>query len=78
MTVGELVGVLDGNQSNVSKHLLILHQAGILDRERRGNNVQYSLSDSSVFKMIDLLFGEPGVVGKADFPSCRSGALGAS
>jgi DNA-binding transcriptional ArsR family regulator len=71
----DLVEALDGNQSNVSRHLQILHQARILDRRRQGKNVRYSLRDSSVFKMIELLIGETGAVGEADLPTRRLGSL---
>ncbi|MGH9561231.1 MAG: ArsR/SmtB family transcription factor [Terracidiphilus sp.] len=69
MTVGELVKVLEGNQSNVSRHLYILHQAGILDRRRQGNNVHYSVCDSSLFKLVELLFSEPGTLGHTGLAS---------
>jgi len=34
-TVGELREALDATQQNVSKHLAVLHQAGIVRREKR-------------------------------------------
>jgi DNA-binding transcriptional ArsR family regulator len=52
--VGELVNELNGNQSNVSKHLQILHQAGIVDRIRDGNNIVYSLKDRNVISLCEL------------------------
>lgn len=36
MTVGEVVQALDGNQSNVSRHLQIFYRAGIVRRRREG------------------------------------------
>lgn len=57
MTVGQLVQSLDGNQPNVSKHLQILYQAGILRRRREGNTIIYSLIDSGVLKLCDLVDG---------------------
>jgi DNA-binding transcriptional ArsR family regulator len=41
--VGELVRLIDRDQSTVSKHLAILREAGVLDDERRGNMVFYRL-----------------------------------
>jgi DNA-binding transcriptional ArsR family regulator len=55
MTVGELVKKLDGNQPNVSKHLQILYQAGIVGRRREGTNIIYSLKDPSVFMLCELV-----------------------
>jgi DNA-binding transcriptional ArsR family regulator len=54
-TVGELVQMLHGNQSNVSKHLQILHQAGILGRRREGTTIIYSLIAPQVLRMCDLV-----------------------
>lgn len=55
MSVGDLVSGLDGNQSNVSKHLQILHEAGLVGRRREGTTVLYSISDPMVFKLCDLV-----------------------
>ena len=55
MTVGELVQSLDGNQPNVSRHLQILYQAGIVGRRREGSNVIYSLNDLTVFRLCELV-----------------------
>jgi len=55
MTVGELVGELDGNQPNVSKHLKILHEAGLVSRERKGTTIVYAISDPMVFQLCALV-----------------------
>ena len=55
MSVGDLVSGLDGNQPNVSKHLQILHQAGLVARRRAGTTMLYSISDPMVFKLCDLV-----------------------
>jgi len=55
MTVGQLVQALDGNQPNVSRHLQILYRAGILRRLRVGNNIIYSLKDTTVFELCELV-----------------------
>lgn len=41
--VGELVRLIGADQSTVSKHLAILRGAGVVDDERRGNTVFYTL-----------------------------------
>ena len=46
MTVGELVRSLDGNQPNVSRHLQILYQSGIVRRKRGGKNVSLAKTSS--------------------------------
>lgn len=54
-TVGELVDALEGNQPNVSKHLQILYDVGIVTRRREGTSIFYSISDPVVFKLCDLV-----------------------
>ena len=45
MRVGDLVEELEGNQPNVSNHLQILYQAGIVGRRREGSSIVCSLND---------------------------------
>lgn len=54
-SVGELVAALDGNQSNVSKHLQVLYDAGLVGRRRDGNSILYGISDPMVFKLCALV-----------------------
>lgn len=53
--VGELVAETDGNQPNVSKHLQILNDAGLVGRRREGTSILYSISDPMVFKLCELI-----------------------
>lgn len=53
--VGDLVAGLDGNQPNVSKHLQILYEAGLVGRRRAGTTILYSISDPMVFQICDLV-----------------------
>ena len=53
--VGDLVEEVDGNQSNISKHLKILYQAGIVGRRRDGNSIVYSLRDPTAFGLCELV-----------------------
>ena len=54
-TVGELVEALDGNQPNISKHLQLLYDAGLVSRRRDGNSVLYSIGDPIVFELCHLV-----------------------
>jgi DNA-binding transcriptional ArsR family regulator len=56
-TVGELQEALGASQQNVSKHLGILHAAGMVARTKRGNHTVYSISDPSVFELCDQVCG---------------------
>jgi DNA-binding transcriptional ArsR family regulator len=56
-TVGELVDATDASQQNVSKHLGVLHQAGILSRTKEGTSVRYAIADETVFALCELVCG---------------------
>lgn len=55
MTVNQIVDVLEGHQPNISKHLQILFDAGLVGRERSGNSVLYRIADPVVFKLCELV-----------------------
>ena len=54
-SVGELCTILDSPQSNASQHLAVLRAAGMVDAERSGSNVLYSLRHPKVLDAIDML-----------------------
>ncbi len=56
-TVGELQEAVGASQQNVSKHLGILHSAGMVSRTKRGTSVVYAISDPSVFELCDQVCG---------------------
>jgi DNA-binding transcriptional ArsR family regulator len=56
-TVGELQDALGASQQNVSKHLGILHAAGMVARTKQGNYTRYAISDPSVFELCDQVCG---------------------
>jgi len=51
-TVGELVALVDLEQSTVSKHLAVLKASGIVEDDRRGNTVVYRLLVPCVVKFL--------------------------
>jgi DNA-binding transcriptional ArsR family regulator len=56
-TVQELQEATGSSQQNVSKHLAILAQAGIVGRQRQGNFVRYEITDESVFNLCEEVCG---------------------
>ena len=56
-TVTELQEALGATQQNVSKHLGILHAAGIVSRTKHGNHTRYQISDPDVFDLCDQVCG---------------------
>lgn len=57
-TVGELTTALGSSQQNVSKHLAVLHQAGIVSRTKRGTFVVYAIADPAVFALCTHVCGD--------------------
>ncbi len=56
-TVQELTEAAGATQPNVSRHLNVLHQAGIVAREKQGVYVSYTIADESVFALCELVCG---------------------
>ena len=52
-TVGELVEATGAGQQNVSKHLGVLLQSGVVARRKQGTSVHYSIADDVVFKLCE-------------------------
>jgi len=56
-TVGELSAALESSQQNVSKHLAVLAEAGMLGRRKDGNHVYYRIVDEAVFALCEQVCG---------------------
>src|SRR5437588_7117563 len=56
-TVTELCELIEAPQSNMSQHLALLRDRGLVKAERQGNNVVYSLRHPKVIDAIDILRG---------------------
>jgi DNA-binding transcriptional ArsR family regulator len=56
-TVGELSEALGAGQQNVSKHLAVLADAGILGRRKDGNHVYYRIVDEGVLTLCEDVCG---------------------
>jgi DNA-binding transcriptional ArsR family regulator len=56
-TVQELQVATGSSQQNVSKHLGVLAQAGLVARRRDGNFARYEITDDSVFKLCEEVCG---------------------
>jgi DNA-binding transcriptional ArsR family regulator len=58
--VSQLTEMSGGSQANVSKHLSLLDQYGLVKRESRGTCVFYSIADPSVYELCELVCGQIG------------------
>ena len=54
-SVSALAEEVESTQPNVSKHLRILQEAGMLTRRQVGNTVYYAIGDAQVFALCDLV-----------------------
>lgn len=55
VSVNELTRRLELKQSNVSKHLAILRERGLVTTRREGSTVYYGLADARISRAIGLL-----------------------
>jgi DNA-binding transcriptional ArsR family regulator len=55
--VGRLVEMTGGTQTNVSRHLQALADAGIVARRKEGLQVFYSICDPTIFDLCELVCG---------------------
>jgi DNA-binding transcriptional ArsR family regulator len=53
--VQDLVDSTQTSQANVSKHLKVMLQAGILTRRSEGTSAYYSVSDELIFELCNLV-----------------------
>ena len=61
MSVTELVEASGAGQANVSKHLGILLEAGLVARRKEGLNVFYRIADESVIELCEIVCRSLGV-----------------
>ncbi len=55
--VGELAQLCGYTSANVSRHLSLLTQHGLVARESRGNSAYYQIADPAVYQLCDLVCG---------------------
>lgn len=56
-SVSQLAAALDTTQQNVSKHLGLLLETGIVGRRKDGNHAYYRIVDDSVFDLCEQVCG---------------------
>lgn len=55
--VGELAQLCGYSSANISRHLGLLTQHGLVSRETRGNSAYYRIADPAVYELCDLVCG---------------------
>ncbi len=56
-TVQELTEAVNASQQNVSKHLGVLHDSGIVARRKDGTQAYYRVVDEGVFELCEAVCG---------------------
>jgi len=57
-SVTEILGHVGGTQANVSKHLALLHAAGLLSRRKDGTRTVYAISDPTLKRICTIVCDE--------------------
>ena len=55
--VGELAQLCGCTSANISRHLALLTQHGLVSRETRGNSAYFRIADPSIYELCDLVCG---------------------
>ncbi len=72
-SVGELAELCGCSSANISRHLALLTQRGMVARQSRGNSAIYDIADPSIYALCDLVCGniarqlERAALGRAAF-----------
>jgi DNA-binding transcriptional ArsR family regulator len=56
-TVTQLVELTGAGQANVSRHLALLFQHGLVGRRKDGLHVYYRIADPGIFELCELVCG---------------------
>lgn len=70
--VGDLAQLTGYTSANISRHLGLLMQRGLVQREARGTAVYYRIADESVYALCDLVCGS---IARAHQRSARKGQV---
>ena len=55
--VGELAQACGYTAANISRHLSLLAQQGVVSRTSQGNSVYYRIADAAVYELCDVVCG---------------------
>src|SRR6266496_2075762 len=74
--VCDLTGAFDLSQPTISHHLKVLHDSGLLDRDKRGVWVYYQARTEALASLAALIGTSPTRPGKAPAPAALPGNRG--
>ncbi len=70
--VGQITELTGCGQANVSKHLALLHEAGLVTRSAQGTCVFYAIADAATFDLCDIVCGNVARIVERQFASATA------
>jgi len=55
LTVSQIVGMVGSRQANISQHLMLLREQGVVESEKHGKEVYYRIAHRNFTRAIDLM-----------------------
>jgi DNA-binding transcriptional ArsR family regulator len=71
LSVSALTVAIGSTQPNISKHLRVLQEVGLVQRRQQGSTANYSIADETVFELCELV-----CAGVRDRLAAQVGAMG--
>lgn len=71
-TVTQIVEELGANQSNVSKHLQLLLEGGLVSRRKSGITANYSIANPGISALLELAYRTTAAKAKEDLDTLHS------
>jgi len=56
-SVQEITEIVETSQPNISKHLRLMQDSGLLERRQEKNSVYYRIADPTIFDLCDTVCG---------------------
>lgn len=73
-TVSQMVEELGASQSNVSKHLQLLLEGGLVSRRKSGITANYSIANPGINELLELAYRTTAAKAKEDLDMLHSGS----
>ncbi|KAF7600570.1 MAG: transcriptional regulator [Candidatus Dactylopiibacterium carminicum] len=70
--VGQITELTGCGQANVSKHLALLFEAGLVTRSAQGTSVFYAIADEATFELCDIVCGNVARIVERQFASATA------
>lgn len=69
MAVSDIAAAVDSSMQNVSQHLRLMKDKGILQSRRDGRSIYYRIAENELTRQCPIFQGQPAVETQSDLPS---------